>query len=148
MEQTNHPPSLAPIADLVRAWRDAWNAHDMRAAAQLLAADADFVTVAGLWMHGREEFLRHHDFIHRTHLRESEWTSGGHAARWVRRGLALVHIEWTITRELDGAGVPQHPRSGVFTWLVSTVVSHPLIVAAHNTNLRADVTHRLHGSRP
>jgi len=133
------------IAALVDAWARAWNAHDMQAAAGLVAADVDFVTVAGLWLRGRDEFLRHHHRIHRLHMRETTWTSRGYEARWLRDDLALVHLEWTLTGERDPDGTSRPERSGVFTWLVASSPGACLIAAAHNTHLRSDVSHRLAG---
>jgi uncharacterized protein (TIGR02246 family) len=48
--------SAAGIDALIEAWARAWNAHDMQAAAALVHDDVDFVTVAGLWLRGRDEF--------------------------------------------------------------------------------------------
>src|SRR4026207_639179 len=65
------------IGILVEAWAAAWNAHDMPRAAALVAADVDFVTVAGRWLKGRDEFLRHHRDIHRRQMRDTTWQPSG-----------------------------------------------------------------------
>ena len=135
MERANQL-GTGPCAETVAgAWARAWNAHDMHAAARLVAPDVDFVTVAGLWLRGKDEFLRHHQDIHRSHLRTSTWTTQGYDTRWLREDLALVHVEWTITGERDVDGTPRQPRSGVFTWILDCGDGVPLIAAAHNTNL-------------
>ena len=131
------------INGLAASWAKAWNAHDMRTAAALVADDVDFVTVAGLWLRGRPEFLRHHETIHRGRMRETTWTTHGYRSRPLRDGLCLVHLEWTIRGERDGDGAACAPRRGIFTWLVSPAGEGWSIAAAHNTNLRADVIHRL-----
>ena len=131
------------VQRLVEAWARAWNAHDMEAAADLVDLEVDFVTVAGSWLRGREEFLRHHQYIHQRHMRETTWTTVGYALRPLCDDLVLVHHEWTITGECDSAGAPRPPRSGIFTWVVTHAESTWLIAAAHNTNLRPDTLHRL-----
>jgi len=118
----------------------------MHAAAALVEPDVDFVTVAGRWLRGRDEFLRHHDEIHRLHMRETTWTTLAYAIRRLRDDLALAHLEWTIMGELDSDGTPRGQRSGTFTWVMACAQGAWLIVTAHNTNLRADTSHRL-GSR-
>ncbi len=134
---------MAPGIDaLIEAWACAWNAHDMHAAAALVDADVDFVTVAGRWLRGRNEFLRHHQDIHQRHMRETTWATVGYALRPLRDDLVLAHQEWTITGECDSEGTPHPPRSGIFTWVVTRTERTWLIAAAHNTNLRADTTHR------
>jgi uncharacterized protein (TIGR02246 family) len=139
-KQGGTPPGIDAV---IGAWAHAWNRHDMRAAAALTDPDVDFVTVAGLWLRNRDEFLRHHDEIHRTHMRETTWTTLGHAVRTLCDDVALAHVEWTITGECDAEGTRRPPRSGVFTWVLT--YTHPawVIAAAHNTNLRADTSHRL-----
>lgn len=125
------------VDSLVAAWTLAWNAHDMQAAATLLDMDVDFVTVAGRWLRGRREFLHHHEAIHGRQMRGTTWTTLAYEVRPRRSDLWLVHLEWAITGE-GGA-----PRLGTFTWVVERSSDTGLIVAAHNTNLRADTPHRL-----
>jgi uncharacterized protein (TIGR02246 family) len=138
--------SMAPgIEVLIEAWAQTWNTHDMHAAAALVDADVDFVTVAGHWLRGRNEFLRHHQDIHQRHMRETTWVTVAYAVRPLCPDLALAHLEWTITGECDADGTLRPPRSGIFTWIVACTPGPWLIVAAHNTNLRADTSHRLPG---
>ena len=107
-----------------------------------IAPDVDFVTVVGLWLSGRAEFLEHHRKLHRTQMRESVWTTWGSTARPAGAGLALQHVEWCIEGDRNADETPRSPRRGVFTWVVS-LQAQPVILAAHNTNLAAHVMHRL-----
>jgi uncharacterized protein (TIGR02246 family) len=131
------------IAALVEAWASAWNAHDMAAAAALVAVEVDFVTVGGRWLKGRTEFLQYHEDVHRRHLRDTTWKTQGHAVRPLRDDLALVHQEWTISGEYDAHGRTLPPRSGIFTWVVARAAGDWRIAAAHNTNHRAGTPRRL-----
>ena len=136
--------TLTPrIGILVEAWAAAWNAHDMQRAAALVAADVDFVTVAGRWLKGRDEFLRHHRDIHRRQMRDTTWATLGYEVRRLHEDFALAHLEWVISGERDADGGPRAARSGIFTWVVASTGDARLITAAHNTNLRADTSHRL-----
>jgi uncharacterized protein (TIGR02246 family) len=131
------------VEGLIGGWAEAWNAHDMHRAAALVDADVDFVTVAGHWLRGRAQFLQHHQDIHRRHLRDSTWRTVAYTLRPLRDDLGLAHHEWTITGECDPTGSPLPQRSGIFTWVVSRAgPSCWLIAAAHNTNRRADTSHR------
>lgn len=114
----------------------------MGAMATSIAPDVDFVTVAGLWLCGRTEFLEQHRKLHGTQMRESRWTTLGSTARLACSGLALQHVEWSIEGDRDLDDAPRLPRLGVFTWVVS-LDAGPTILAAHNTNLAPHVTHRL-----
>jgi len=141
------PPTLEPVyAQMLQSfavrWQNAWNRHDMDELAASIAPDVDFVTVAGLWLCGRAEFLDHHRKLHRMQMRESRWTTLACTARLARAGLAVQHIEWCIEGDRNPDGTPRLQRRGVFTWVVS-LDAEPSILAAHNTNLAAHVTHRL-----
>lgn len=137
-------PQAAPAIDgLVDAWTTAWNAHDMHRAATLVEPDVDFVTVAGRWLRGREEFLSHHRDIHGRHMRTTAWTTLAHAERRLRDDLVVAHVEWVLAGELDPDGAPRPPRAGIFTWVIRRRDGAWRIAVAHNTNLRADTPHRL-----
>lgn len=115
----------------------------MHKASALLHNEVDFVTVAGRWLEGRDEFLRYHLEIHRTHMRETTWTTVGYEARMLHADVTIAHLEWIIRGERDADGTLRPPRPGIFTWIVVCPDGTPLIAAAHNTNLRADTLHRL-----
>jgi uncharacterized protein (TIGR02246 family) len=141
MTQTNQANGAA----LIDAWAAAWNAHDMRAASMLVVPDVDFVTVAGRWLKGRNEFGRHHHDIHSRHLRVTTWKTLASEVRPLGNDLALAHLEWEIGGELGAGDATRPPRCGIFTWVMAHREGRWSIVAAHNTNLRADTSHRLAG---
>jgi uncharacterized protein (TIGR02246 family) len=132
------------IGAVAGAWSDAWNAHDMDAAARLVAPDVDFVTVAGQWLKGVDEFLAHHRQIHRAHMSGSRWANLACAIQELHETLYLVHLEWVIVGDRDPAGTPRTaPRCGIFTWLILDHGGEWRIRAAHNTDLCSDVRRRL-----
>lgn len=151
MASKNLPPAPATRPDpagaaeaLADAWATAWNAHDMEAAAGLVAADVEFVTVAGHWLRGRAEFLAYHCGIHAAQMRDSRWAGLAVDTRPLRDGLALVHLEWAIEGDRDPDGTPRAPREGIFTWIAAREGDGAWRIAvAHNTNLRGGVRHRL-----
>jgi uncharacterized protein (TIGR02246 family) len=145
IEASPLPDTKRAIVGLIEAWADAWNAHDMQRARGLVAADVDFVTVAGLWLKGGEEFLSHHREIHRMRMRESRWTNLGYELRSVRDDLCLVHLEWTTAGDREPDGTPRARRYGLFTWLIERRGDTWHIIAVHNSDLRAGVRHRLSG---
>ncbi|GEO18711.1 SgcJ/EcaC family oxidoreductase [Microvirga aerophila] len=133
-------------ARLAASWEDAWNRHDMDAAASLVAQDVEFVTVAGLWLRGREEFLSHHRRIHAMQMQDSQWVNLAVSQRVIRDDLVLIHLEWRVTGDREPDGTARPPRLGLFTWLTTPAGDALRILAAHNTNLRSDLCHRMSGS--
>ena len=134
---------LDRVDELVAVWATAWNRHDMEAAAGLVTSDVDFVSVSGRWLRGRNEFVDYHRRLHGKQMRDSIWTNLGHEARFVGDDLAFVHLEWAIRGDSDPDGTPRRQRLGLFTWVLFRTHDRWRIGAAHNTDLRPGVTHRL-----
>lgn len=127
---------------LPRQWQSAWNRHDVAALASMVAPDADFITVAGVWLRGRDEFIHHHHALHQLQMRESVWTTVGVGYRALCGNLLLAHVEWAIAGDRDPDGSARTPRRGHFTWVLQAD-PHWKIVVAQNTNLGAHAAHRL-----
>jgi uncharacterized protein (TIGR02246 family) len=105
----------------------AWNAHDMKRFASLFSEDADFVNVAGMWWHGRDEIERNHAVVHASRFRESVLDASLAAFKEVSPNVGVAHVTW----RLDVGGVV---RRGVFTWTLQERDGAVEIVAAHNTD--------------
>ena len=136
-------PQRESIELAIDAWARAWNRHDADALTNLVREDVDFVTVAGLWLSGAPAFAAHHRRIHDGPMRTTRWTTHAHTKRLLRPDLVLVHLEWTIAGERAPDNTALSDRPGIFTWLLIQEGGDWRILAAHNTNLRADVRHRL-----
>jgi len=118
------PDDVAPrVGEFVAAW----NAHDMGRLARLFSEDADFVTVAGMWWHGRDEIERNHAAAHASRFRESVLDASLAAFKEVSPTVGVAHITW----RLDVGDVD---RRGVFTWTLRKRDGVVEIVAAHNTD--------------
>lgn len=128
-------PQHEAAAALAERWQSAWNQHHMERAAALLAPDADFVNVSGHWLRGRSQFLEHHVCLHRTQMRDSQWTNLALTVRALSEQLALAHLEWRIEGDRDPDGRARAPRRGLFTWVLAFDGATALITAAHNTNV-------------
>ncbi len=136
-----------PCEESSLAWQGAWNRHDADALAALVTPDVEFVTVAGLWLRGRQEFLAHHRLMHATQMRDSLWTNIRATRRTLGGGHALQHLEWRIEGDFNPDGTRRAPRHGIFTWVLQLRPS-PLILAGHNTNDGSHLAHRLAGGAP
>jgi uncharacterized protein (TIGR02246 family) len=131
---TSRAEDAAAIRRLEQSWCTAWNGHNMRALANLLADDADFVTVTGTWLRGRKEFRQHHALYHATLFKRSTLTATGTTIRFVGSDLALTHVKWRLTGEIDLDGTPMKPRRGIFTQALVKSKGRWWILASHNTN--------------
>ena len=73
------------IRDIEARWPDAWNRHDMKAAAALFTNDADFINVSGRYWKGREEIEAQHARTHAMMFKESVWTTLDTKIRFLRQ---------------------------------------------------------------
>lgn len=82
---------------LVLGFVHAWNAHDVKALGELFAADADWVTAAGLRVTGREAIQAALATEHATWARVSTMRATSTEVRTLREELAMVSFGWEIT---------------------------------------------------
>lgn len=125
---------VAEIEELEKAWCDAWNAHDMKALADLLLPEVDFVTVGGRWLRGRAEFTAHTGMMHATQFRDSRFSVLSVLVKPLGAGLALTHVRWRLEGDYDPDGTPRKPRTGIFTQVLRKSGRKWFILASQNTN--------------
>jgi uncharacterized protein (TIGR02246 family) len=125
------------IKQIESHWQEAWNTHDMKALASLVAENVDFITVAGTWLKGRKAFEEHHAARHAMQFKESVWETTDVQVKLLKPDLALVHVSWGIKGDKDPDGTPRQPRRGIFTRVVTKEGGKWLIKASQNTNISA-----------
>jgi uncharacterized protein (TIGR02246 family) len=127
---------VSAIRGVERAWCEAWNAHDVKALTDLLLPDADFVTVTGKWLHGRQEFFDHTKRLHETQFKNSAHTVSRTEVRFLNPDLGVAHVRWGLRGDTEPDGTPRKPRTGIFTQVLRKSAGKWLIVASQNTNDR------------
>ena len=127
------------IKSIATRWQDAWNRHDMTALSELVAEDVDFITVAGTWLTSRKAFHDHHAKRHEMQFKESIWTTGTTAVKFIKPDIAVAHVEWRMKNDRDPDGTPRRPRNGIFTWVLEKRKGKWVLVASQNTNINTAV---------
>ena len=133
------------VREVVNAYAETWNRHDIAALGALLSADADFVQVAAGHWRGRDTIERNVAYLHGTTPREAapEFPAASHGmfrattyrfervdVRFLRPDVALAHVEWT---QLGDARFAE-PRRGVLSFVVTREGDGRwLLAAGHNT---------------
>jgi uncharacterized protein (TIGR02246 family) len=125
------------IVQVLQAFEDGWNRHDMEACFSSYATDADFVNVLGAWWRGRGEIVREHAERHRNVFRESTLRTTQVAIRFLTPRIAIVHMGWELTgaRTPEGNDIPI--RRGVMTKTMSRREGQWRVEAAQNTDVVA-----------
>ena len=123
------------IKKIESRWQDAWNNHDMKSLASLVAEDVDFIIVTGTWLKGRRAFEEYHAARHATQFKESVWETTDVQVKFLKPDIALIHVSWGIKGDKDLDGTPRQPRRGIFTRVVTKEGGKWLIKASHNTNI-------------
>lgn len=127
------------IANVILAFSDCWNRHDMEAFAQLFAEDAEFVNVVGLWWKGREEIKCAHVATHTTIFKYSRLMINKSAVRFVTRDVAIARSSWKLTGHRSPAGEALPERKGILMNLVVRTSGKWEIIDSQNTDIIEDV---------
>ena len=132
----NHVNDIRVIKEIEKNWQEAWNHHDMKALAALVAEDVDFITVSGTWLKGRKAFEEHHARLHAMQFKESVWATSEVQVKFLKPDVAIVHVSWGMRGDKDPDGTPRQPRRGIFTQVITKERGKWLIKASQNTNIR------------
>jgi uncharacterized protein (TIGR02246 family) len=127
------------IENVVRAFSDCWNRHDMEAFGQLFAEDAEFVNVVGLWWKGREEIKQAHLKTHASMFKHSHLTMDDIAVRFVNPDVAIARSTWQLTGHVGPAGEALPERKGILLNLLACRDGQWRIIDAQNTDIIAGV---------
>ena len=123
------------IRQIVTAFEDAWNRHDMEAFAELFADDADFVNVVGMWWKGRSEIKAAHIASHETMFRNSRLSFRDSNVRFFTSDIAIVRSTWDLVGHVTPLGDSLPPRQGILTHVVTRQRGGWLIVSSQNTDI-------------
>lgn len=133
---------LSRVQQVVHAFAECWNRHDMAAFARLFAPEAEFVNVVGLWWKGREAIKAAHEHTHATMFRHSRLTISDVAVRFPLAGMALARAHWRLEGHLapDGAALP--PRTGLLLNVLQRDATGWAIIDSQNTDIVEGVLSR------
>ena len=122
----------APFVATAMAWKNAWNRNDMKALADIVAEDVDFVSVGVPWLKGRAAFATQVQQLRTTVFNVID-IRATHVQRLAPE-VVLMHVEWTAAadRRADAATGPP-TRDGMFTWILTPSGGGWRVRAATNT---------------
>ena len=92
----------AMIRANVKQMETGWNAHDSKAFAAPFAIDADYVVVNGMYAKGRDEIEKGHTGIFTTIYKDSRNAATIKSVRFLRKDVAVVHVEWNLEFSAGG----------------------------------------------
>jgi uncharacterized protein (TIGR02246 family) len=122
------------VRKIPQAFADAWANHDGKQLAAIMAADVDFVDVAGDWLRGRRDFELYHSRLLSTRFRDSTLTPLRISVRYLRPDLAVLHWSWKVEGDRNFDQTLRKPRFGLFTMIVAKKGGEWLVEVAQNTN--------------
>lgn len=129
------PHATAEVTQVVNAFADAWNRHDMDAFASLFAEDAEFVNVVGLWWKGRARIRDAHAFTHRTMFRSSRLSIREIAVRFPVPDIAISRCRWTLEGHRSPEGQPLQARNGLLVHVLQKIDGTWRIIDSQNTDI-------------
>ena len=114
---------------------DTWNAHDMKAFAELYTEDAEFVNVYGMWWTGRPRIQSEHEATHATVFRNSRLSAKEIRVKFLRPDVASLHMRWDLTGLALPNGQPLPDRKGVLVYIVVKQRGEWRIAVGQNTDI-------------
>lgn len=132
----------AEVSEVVNAFSDCWNRHDMPAFAALFAEDAQFINPKGEWWRGREAIRQAHECTHASLFRHSCLSFTRTLVRFPADGLALARSEWVLEGQVSPEGAPLAPRTGLLLNVLVRGDEGWRIVESQNTGIAGGVSSR------
>lgn len=117
-------------------WERYWNHHNVDSLGGMLREDVDFVNLAGVWLKGKTATIKLLKWFHQSTFKSSVWTTDSVEIRYVKPDLAILHIGWAISGDVDPDGTSRKPRHGLFTWVVIKEEGQWQLLALDNVNIR------------
>jgi len=114
---------------------ETWNAHDMKAFAQLYTDDAEFVNVYGMWWTGRERIESEHEATHATVFRKSHLSAKETRVKFLRPDVASLHMRWDLTGLALPSGQALPDRKGVLVYILVKDSGAWRIAVGQNTDI-------------
>lgn len=109
LAQDSQAADETALKQVVKQVEDGWNAHDGKAFAAPFASDADYVVVNGMQIKGREAIEKGHVGIFTSIYKDSHNTGTVKSIRFLRPGVAVVHVEWNL--EYTAGGQPTKAKA-------------------------------------
>ena len=128
------PSDVAEVRALYDRAMDGWNLGSGEAFAAPFADDCDFVAFDGVRFRGRDELIRFHDPLFKTHLKGTRLVGGVTDVRFLGSEVAVIHaFGGTVLR---GQSAPAPARDSVQTLVAVKRNGVWQLVAFQNTRWR------------
>jgi len=131
-----HADDLDALKSLPVKWEKYWNNHNIDSLGTMLKEDVDFVNLAGVWLKGKTATVKLLRQAHQTTFKSSIWTTDSMAIKYVKPDLAILHIGWGISGDVDPDGTSRKPHHGIFTWVVIKEKGQWQLLTIDNVNIR------------
>lgn len=119
---------------LVDGFVRAWNAHDMKALADLFTEDADFVNLTGVRWRGRAQIQAMHERSHAGRFKATTIVETNTDVRMLGPDVAVMHFRWEVSGTRDAEGRRGRILHGIMHIVAVRQGDGWRIVSAQNTN--------------
>jgi uncharacterized protein (TIGR02246 family) len=124
------------IRNVLAAYVETWNRHDMKSWGKLFTDDAQYVNRAGGWWRSNKENVEGHRSIHEMLVRQKQkmtYRSDVGAISFLKPDIALVHATWEWPGFVGPSGEEVRDFKGIITMVMVKRDGQWLIRALHNT---------------
>jgi uncharacterized protein (TIGR02246 family) len=126
------------VREVVTAYEEAWNRHDVDAMTSLFSEDIEWINIAGMWWRGLPEVRRGYEWIHQTMLRNVPIHIDSCSIRFLTLEAALCVVTWKKGAFVtpDGKHAPEG-KDRMSLYLLKTG-NRWLIAGGHNTTINLE----------
>ena len=124
------------IENVLAAYAEAWNGHDMNAWGELFTDDVDYVNRAGGLWSGNNTNVAGHEAIHAELKKQNQkmtWSPAVEKISFLSPGVALVHATWKWPGFVLPSGAELRDYWGIMTLILVKRDGEWRIRALHNT---------------
>lgn len=129
-----HPSDAEEVRGLYMRAMDGWNRGSGEAFGAPFAAECDFVAFDGTRYRGRDEIVRVHDPLFKTHLKGTRLVGDVADVRFVGNDVAVIHAYGGTVRRGESAPAPE--RDSIQTLVAVRRDGRWQLVAFQNTRVR------------
>lgn len=118
--------------DIAQRFAEAFNAKDADALGSFFTQDAEFVSIFGGRLRGRDAIAAGHAAVFSNVLSGNRLVVGPADVKLLADDVLLAHVPWTRDRLADAAEVSLPPGTGLFTMVVTQEQGTWALAAATN----------------
>jgi uncharacterized protein (TIGR02246 family) len=126
------------VRQVVNAYEQAWNKHDVDAMVSLFTDDIEWINVVGMWWRGLQDVKRGYVWIHETMLKNVSIHIDSCSVRLLTPGLAICVVMWRKGSFVVAGGKQMPEGKDIMSLYLRKVGERWAITGGQNTTINPE----------